>query len=56
MMCGKYLIRYAREIAWREDARRVANGTQVNRVVELAMGMGPSVDFCGYWQRGRKSA
>lgn len=53
---GKYLIRYAREIAWREDARRVANGTQVNRVVELAMGVGPSVDFCGYWQRSRKAA
>ncbi len=50
-IAGTYLVRYAQEAAFREDARRVDNGTQVRRVVELAMGSRPSVDFCGYWQR-----
>ena len=48
---GPYLIRFAQEAAFREDARRVANGEQVTRVAELAMANKPSVDFCGYWQR-----
>ena len=48
---GPYLIRYAQEAAFREDARRVANGEQVTRVAELAMVNKPSVDFAGYWQR-----
>jgi transposase-like protein len=54
-IAGVYLLRYAQEAAWREDSRRVANGEQVTRVAELAMGSKPSVDFCGYWQR-RKAA
>lgn len=48
---GPYLVRFAQEAAFREDARRVANGEQVTRVAELAMAAKPSVDFCGYWQR-----
>jgi transposase-like protein len=48
---GPYLIRYAQEAAFREDARRVANGEQVTRVAQLAMANKPSVDFCGYCQR-----
>jgi transposase-like protein len=48
---GPYLVRFAQEAAFREDARRVANGEQVTRVAELAMANKPSVDFCGYWQR-----
>jgi len=50
-VAGPYLIRYAQEAAWREDARRVANGEQVNAVIGLAMRCGSSVDWCGYWQR-----
>jgi transposase-like protein len=50
---GPYLVRYAQEAAFREDARRVANGEQVGRVAELAMTNKPSVDFAGYWQRRR---
>lgn len=46
-----YLIRFAQEAAWREDHRRDANGG--HRVVALAMRNKPSIDFCGYWQRGR---
>ena len=48
---GVYLLRYAQEMAWREDSRRVANGEQVERVAGLAMVAKPSVDFAGYWQR-----
>ena len=48
---GPYLLRYAQESAWREDARRVDNGAQVRRVAELALKRGPSVDFGGYYQR-----
>ena len=50
-VAGPYLIRYAQEMAWREDHRRISNGEQVDMVSGLAMKRGPSVDFCGYWQR-----
>ena len=50
-IAGDYLLRYAQEAAWREDQRRVSNGDQVKRVVDLALGRKKSVDFCGYWQR-----
>jgi transposase-like protein len=52
-IAGPYLLRYAQEAAWREDARHVSNGEQVHGVVRLAMRCRPSVDFCGYWQRAR---
>src|SRR5690348_4219926 len=44
---GPYLIRFAQEMAWREDHRKDPNGFQVDRVVALAMQNKPSVDFCG---------
>jgi len=53
---GPYLLRYAQESAWREDARRVDNGAQVRRVTELALKRGPSVDFSGYYQRHVRAA
>ena len=52
-IAGAYLLRYAQEMAWREDNRRMPNGEQVSRVAALAMGRKPSVDFSGYWQRHR---
>ena len=51
-IAGTYLVRYAQEASWREDNRRIANGTQVRNVVALALSSRPSVDFCGYWQKG----
>jgi hypothetical protein len=48
---GAYLHRYAQEAAFREDHRRDDNGEQMRRVVTLVTRIGPSVDFCGYWQR-----
>jgi transposase-like protein len=53
---GPYLLRYAQESAWREDARRVDNGAQVRRVTQLALTSKPSVDFSGYYQRHLKAA
>jgi len=55
-IAGTYLLRYAQESSWREDNRRVANGEQTQTVASLAMHRGPSVDFCGYWQRHLKAA
>jgi hypothetical protein len=52
-VAGPYLARYAQEAAWREDRRRLDNGRQTQAVMGLAMRCGPSVDWCGYWQRGR---
>ena len=51
-IAGVYLARYAQESAYREGHRRDDNGKQVRGVVGLAMKARPSVDFCGYWQRG----
>ncbi len=48
---GLYLGRYAAEMAWREDHRRVANGGLVNRLTGLVLSQPVSVDWCGYWQR-----
>ena len=50
-VAGPYLIRFAQESAWSEDHRKDPNGSQVDRIVALAMRNKPSVDFCGYWQR-----
>lgn len=52
-LAGPYLLRFAQEGAWREDHRRELNGVQVDRIAALAMRNKPSIDFCGYWQRGR---
>lgn len=54
-VAGPYLVRYAQESAWREDHRRVDNGHQVRAVMALAMACPLSVDWSGYWQRGRTS-
>ena len=49
---GKYLIAYAREMAWKEDHRRVANGDQHRMTTAAALAHPVSKNWCGYWQRG----
>jgi hypothetical protein len=39
----------------REDHRRISNGEQAHMISALAKKRGPSVDFCGYWQRGKSA-
>ena len=53
-IAGAYLVRYAQEASWREDNRRLPNGTQVRNVVALALASRPSVDWCGYTQRWQR--
>jgi transposase-like protein len=55
-IAGIYLVRYAQEASWREDNRRVPNGTQATQMAGLALANRPSVDFCGYWQRNTHAA
>lgn len=48
---GKYLHRYASEMAWREDRRRVSNGEQSEEIMALALTHPVSREWAGYWQR-----
>lgn len=50
-IAGRYLDAYAAEMAWREDCRREANGTQYAMVMG-AVAIAPTSDqWRGYWQR-----
>jgi hypothetical protein len=46
----KYFDWYAAEIAWREDNRRVDNGTQLWGMVHFALSRKTSRNLCGYWK------
>ncbi len=48
---GRYLSRYASEMGWREDMRRMPNGAQYGAVAAMALGHPHSRDWRGYWQR-----
>jgi glycine/D-amino acid oxidase-like deaminating enzyme len=53
-IAGPYLGQYAGEMAWREDMRRNATGTQFNACGCLALSHPPSRAWVGYWQRHRR--
>ena len=48
---GRYLNAYANEMGWREDNRRVANGTRYAMIACAALGHPVSRQWKGYWQR-----
>lgn len=50
-IAGPYLNAYAQEASWREDNRRVSNGSQAMLVGESAMASPVSRTWAGYWQR-----
>jgi transposase-like protein len=50
-IAGPYLNQYANEMAWREDNRRVPNGTQWRWMTGAALHHSKSEKWCGYWQR-----
>jgi transposase-like protein len=50
---GHLLQAYANEMAWREDNRRVANGTQWKWITGAALGHAKSERWAGYWHRER---
>lgn len=48
---GKYLLADTREMAWREDSRRMPNGTLHTMATGAALGHPVSRTWKGYWQR-----
>jgi len=48
---GRYLYQYANEMAWREDNRRVPNGTQCRWMAGAALRHPKSQVWRGYWNR-----
>lgn len=48
---GRYLNRYASEMAWREDHRRESNGAQFKAIASLAINHPMSREWRGYWGR-----
>jgi hypothetical protein len=48
---GKYLYQYANEMAWREDNRRIPNGTQWRSIAGAALRHPMSEKWRGYWNR-----
>ena len=50
-IAGKYLSAYAAEMAWREDCRREANGTQYAMIMSAVAIAPQSRQWSGYWQR-----
>ncbi|MEZ5707908.1 MAG: IS1595 family transposase [Blastomonas sp.] len=50
-IAGPYLAAYAGEASWREDNRRVDNGSQAMMVVASAMVSSVSRSWKGYWQK-----
>ena len=50
-IAGPHLSSYAGEMAWREDHRRVDNGSQMATLGGAAMGYRVSRTWAGYWQR-----
>jgi hypothetical protein len=53
-MENRYVLRYANEIAYREDTRRTSNGEIFTDVTNRCARKGVSRDFCGYWQGNKK--
>ncbi len=48
---GRHLQGYADEFAWREDHRRIDNGTQFAMLMKASAGQPKSAKWGGYWQR-----
>jgi transposase-like protein len=46
----KYMLDYANEVAWREDARRWSSSQQVEHLLQGALRTGESLWWRGYWQ------
>lgn len=51
-LSGPHLQHYADEMAWRENHRRVSNGTQFTLILGAAARHPVSRKWKGYWQRG----
>lgn len=54
-IAGPYLEAYAREMAWRENNRRISNGEQYLLAANAALAHPISRQWKGYWQRGLRA-
>jgi len=50
-ICGRHLLAYSRECAWRENYRRQANGTHWNLITAAALAHPKSKVWAGYWHQ-----
>lgn len=48
---GSHAQRYADELSWRDDFRRVDNGQQFRMVLTRALMLSPDAEMTGYWQK-----
>ncbi|TAL78091.1 MAG: IS1595 family transposase [Beijerinckiaceae bacterium] len=51
-IAGPYLMAYSREMAWRENNRRVSNGAQYLMAASAALAHPVSRQWKGYWKKG----
>ena len=49
-LASKYLHSYAKEMSYREDNRRVDNGSLMKDILKRCLTRRPSSDWAGYWQ------
>jgi len=53
-IAGKHLLAYAQEMAFREDHRRVDNGSVYRKLAGLCLSTPQSRTWCGYWQGNKR--
>ena len=55
-MDNRYLDQYTNECAYREDTRRMPNGSIFTDIMQRCAIKPVSRDFCGYWQGNKRFA
>lgn len=53
-LAGKYLHSYANEMSYREDNRRIDNGTMFSDIIMRCLTRRPSRSWSGYWQGNKQ--
>ncbi|MBG7615328.1 IS1595 family transposase [Brevundimonas sp. BAL450] len=48
---GNHAQRFADELSWRDDFRRVDNGQQFRMIATRALNLSPDAELVGYWQK-----
>jgi len=48
---GNHAQRFADELSWRDDFRRLSNGQQFRMVLSRALILSPDAEMTGYWQK-----
>lgn len=53
---GRWLSRYAAEVAWRQDHRRKTSREKFDHIVKMMICGNKSIEWSGYWKTKKKSA